>query len=499
MLFIGNSLTYYNHMPQMFQKMVQATEPGWQVDVQSVAPDAVMLEDHWNSHWTQSRLHERHWDYVILQEQGGLAHWNADGVVHNAWPTSFETYAGKFADVVKKQHGQLVMYEGTPPSGKRLDYMSWAYTKITIDNAAILAPVGTVVYSLPDETRSKMIIANDGHPTAAGSCVAAATLASAMFGKPPAALLKSCSDEAAAVALDAAPFIERRLAAIGQPGAYPPQIQPALEPEPRVPSGDPVDAAGVAGSWYARAPGIPLSWGVRLTFTGSGDSPTAHMTNYGGNAAFDMPVEGVRTDAGVLMIRTRGDNRRYRFELARTGDSLSGYAVSEVNGGANFEKVTFTRLGAPDDYFSHLDSLQAKTDATYRSAGLDAALLERYEALLAWRGKDEVNRITMGGLLSDPWLTMLTAQDYAAKGDNQRALEYFAFAARHFPEKSDPHGGLGEQLEQMGRLREALPELMKASEINHSQGASGSDSEYDWYIDSIRRRLGEVPPAAKQS
>src|ERR1700754_2866691 len=110
-LFIGNSLTYYNEMPQTFRRIVEATTPGIHVDVRYVAGDGLMLEDHWKSKWTQARLRERAWDYVVLQEQGGLSHWIKDNKSHPAPPESFDTHVDKFAQVAQTAGAKVVLYE----------------------------------------------------------------------------------------------------------------------------------------------------------------------------------------------------------------------------------------------------------------------------------------------------------------------------------------------------------------------------------------------------
>lgn len=65
-LIIGNSLTYYNKQPEMFEKMVKST--GRDVFVHSVARMGEMFYEHANNEITEYTINYTDWDYVILQD-----------------------------------------------------------------------------------------------------------------------------------------------------------------------------------------------------------------------------------------------------------------------------------------------------------------------------------------------------------------------------------------------------------------------------------------------
>ena len=66
-LFIGNSYTFFNDMPEMFASLVR--EGGYDVEVQTVAKGGLTLADHAVSSETQKRIAEGAWNYIVLQEQ----------------------------------------------------------------------------------------------------------------------------------------------------------------------------------------------------------------------------------------------------------------------------------------------------------------------------------------------------------------------------------------------------------------------------------------------
>ena len=70
-LFIGNSHTYYNHMPQMLSVLIDSENRGFELTIRQCTGDGVGLDWHWNSFQTRNTIRKRPWDYVVLQERSG--------------------------------------------------------------------------------------------------------------------------------------------------------------------------------------------------------------------------------------------------------------------------------------------------------------------------------------------------------------------------------------------------------------------------------------------
>ena len=66
-LFIGNSLTYTNDLPEILRDLLESSESA-DVIVESIAHPNYGLEDHWNRTSTADRIQAVPWDYVILQQ-----------------------------------------------------------------------------------------------------------------------------------------------------------------------------------------------------------------------------------------------------------------------------------------------------------------------------------------------------------------------------------------------------------------------------------------------
>ncbi|MSQ21167.1 MAG: SGNH/GDSL hydrolase family protein [Betaproteobacteria bacterium] len=66
-LFIGSSYTYYFEMPAIVAALSQASPR--ELRTKMIAVGGATLEDHWEPGVAQRAIHERRWDYVVLQEQ----------------------------------------------------------------------------------------------------------------------------------------------------------------------------------------------------------------------------------------------------------------------------------------------------------------------------------------------------------------------------------------------------------------------------------------------
>ena len=70
-LVVGNSLTYVNHMPALFNAMVDAQPGGlrWHADLVGVAGGS--LADRWNEKFVADEIASGRWQALVLQERGG--------------------------------------------------------------------------------------------------------------------------------------------------------------------------------------------------------------------------------------------------------------------------------------------------------------------------------------------------------------------------------------------------------------------------------------------
>jgi hypothetical protein len=190
-LFIGNSYTYYNNLPEMFAGLAQASGRQ-EIVVRMVAPGGWRLKDHWMKGEARSLLNSEHWDYVVLQEQSTLGiNYYVEGRTRVAGDELFRPYARLWSEEVHRAGATPVFYltwapRGTPEDQARLNF---AYSRAARENDALLAPAGIAWSSVRDNDPAIGLFYRQGsHPSPAGTYLVACSLYSTIFQKSPVGL-----------------------------------------------------------------------------------------------------------------------------------------------------------------------------------------------------------------------------------------------------------------------------------------------------------------------
>lgn len=172
-LFLGNSLTYYNEIPGMTSAIAAREKRPLLVD--AVTRSGVTLEQLWNDTAALKKLWLERWDYVVVQGGAGSA-----GPLFNA--DVYNRYLTLFADTIRKS--------GATP----LFYQVWSLQKPVEHEAASLAaakrvrmrvvPAGMAWHELLRIGRFKRLDRDTVHPDAFGAYLVACTVYSTLYGKP---------------------------------------------------------------------------------------------------------------------------------------------------------------------------------------------------------------------------------------------------------------------------------------------------------------------------
>lgn len=163
-LFIGNSHTYYNDMPEMVRKM--AVEAGIDCEVTMLAHGGWFLEQHAEEPECRFNILYGGYDYVVLQEHAHpfgpeerlyeavrrLNEWIRQG---KSVPVIYMTWAQKGEEALQER-------------------MTLAHRRIAEECGALLAPVGERWWSYQkDCPEAEMYAADGAHASAQGSEFAA--------------------------------------------------------------------------------------------------------------------------------------------------------------------------------------------------------------------------------------------------------------------------------------------------------------------------------------
>jgi hypothetical protein len=187
-LFIGNSYTYTNDLPDVFEKLAAAGGRP-KVQTEMIASGGVTLQKHLEAPEAREALGKGTWTYVVLQEQSTLGkEYSVDGEPRVSTDEVFHAAALKWTDEVKKRGATPVLYltwarKKTPEDQAALDH---AYMRAGRDTGARVSPIGIAW----QETRKRhpeieLYQADGAHPSPAGSYLAACVLYATIFDRSP--------------------------------------------------------------------------------------------------------------------------------------------------------------------------------------------------------------------------------------------------------------------------------------------------------------------------
>lgn len=220
-LFLGNSYTAYNNLPQLIADV--AASNGDALIFDSNTPGGYTLQGHSTNAMSQAQIATGTWDYVVLQEQSQAPSFPIgqvetqvfpfaallDDQIHTANPCAetvfFMTWGRKNGDASNcASWPPVCTYAGMD------SLLNLRYRMMAEANDAVLSPVGAVWnYIRTHYPTLELYQSDESHPSAAGSYVAACTFYATLFRKDPTAVTFNSTLTAADAALirDAAKLV----------------------------------------------------------------------------------------------------------------------------------------------------------------------------------------------------------------------------------------------------------------------------------------------------
>jgi hypothetical protein len=177
-LFIGNSFTYCEYMPQMVGALAKAGhQRPFRFEMQT--PAGCTLEKHWNDGLAVKKIRSREWDVVVLQEQSQRP---------LAKPDLMFDYGKILAEEIQRQGARTVLFVTFANRHKRQDQaaITNAYLKLSKDIDAEVAPVGNAwEMALSEHDQLVLHDADDSHPNAIGAYLTACVMYATIYGESP--------------------------------------------------------------------------------------------------------------------------------------------------------------------------------------------------------------------------------------------------------------------------------------------------------------------------
>lgn len=186
-LFIGNSYTYFNNLPTLFEAITEGCQPGTDVEADMVVRGSATLRDLWADGKAAGRIVTSKWDYVVLQEQSTLGPSKDPAQAPGASisdPGEFHAYARQFDDLIRQSGARTVLMMTWPRKNhpELQAALARAYEAIAAERQAILVPAGLAWHDATSQSaESDLYQADLSHPSPTGSYLTAATLYAAIF------------------------------------------------------------------------------------------------------------------------------------------------------------------------------------------------------------------------------------------------------------------------------------------------------------------------------
>ncbi len=180
-LFIGNSLTYYNNLPEIVAELAKSAKQK-KLIFKMVAEPNFSLEDHWNKGDVRKLISREKWDFVVLQ-QGPSASVEGRKLLLE--------YTGIFAKEIIRVGAKPALYMVWASDQRKPDFdrVSESYKMAADDVNGLLLPAGEAWREAWRRDPTLGLYSSDGfHPTPEGSYLAALVIYQQLYGKMPVGL-----------------------------------------------------------------------------------------------------------------------------------------------------------------------------------------------------------------------------------------------------------------------------------------------------------------------
>ena len=196
-LFLGNSYTQVNNLPQLIAQV--AASAGDSLVVDSNTPGGYTLQGHSANPTSQSKIMQGNWDYVVLQEQSQLPSFPINQVMTDVFPyaklldslvnVSNSCTETMFYMTWGRKNGDASNCGWWPPvcTYEGMDsLLRLRYRMMADSNHAVVSPIGVVWnYIRQNFPAIELYQADQSHPSEAGSYAAACCFYTAIYLKNP--------------------------------------------------------------------------------------------------------------------------------------------------------------------------------------------------------------------------------------------------------------------------------------------------------------------------
>ena len=183
MLFVGNSLTYYNDLPLIVEALadsVPGLTPAQRLSTAMAAYPDYALYDHWADGTAVRAIDNKtKWDVVVLQQ--GSSALEESRVLLRDWTKRFD-------ERIRAAGARTALYAVWPNAARQFDFdrVNESYTLAATDVGGMLFPVGEAWRAAWRRDANLPLYSADGlHPSVSGSYVGGLVIASMLLDRSP--------------------------------------------------------------------------------------------------------------------------------------------------------------------------------------------------------------------------------------------------------------------------------------------------------------------------
>jgi hypothetical protein len=173
-LFIGNSLTYYNNLPGMVRAVYKSTVPDALITTEMLASGGALIRDHLDRGHLKKVLATQHFDVVVLQELGGFPQCAVDFYGCADSPSALK----EAVSLVRRAGARPILFGTWQASPTFQADLSRTTREMAKDLHADVADIGGAIYAV--NGNGIPMLDGSGHPLQAASWLAAMVLVKTM-------------------------------------------------------------------------------------------------------------------------------------------------------------------------------------------------------------------------------------------------------------------------------------------------------------------------------
>lgn len=503
-LFVGNSYTYYNSLPELVKSLSNEKYPDRVVETQLISQGGATLQRHWEAGKAQQVIKSDHWDYVILQEQSRLGMGVViDDEFYFGQTDLFFEYARKFDIEIKEAGAETVFFmtwsrENQP---EKQEILTYAYATIAKELDAVLAPVGLVWDKLRTNSQFNFYVEDGSHPSPMGSYLAASTIFSTLFKVSPMGLSGSLSGKT--LSSSGEPSIETgsltdvsikdseviQMASwsvvedMQKSGGYPKIERP--KPSYTVPvldQGEKIDAKNITGKWYGTSTYGFDYLGLILDADYVQGNLEAHLSFYAPDREDKMIVEEVKVEEDEFVLKIfdslRMMNSTIRFSFH---DNQMNGLLESVNNITTYNHLKLSRQSIQNEIdLAAFELLMESFQSNLLRDGYVEAAINHYKKYSLLIGEAYL-----------PEESYLNAQGYNFMRDGKLndALDQFELAMTLYPQSVNTYDSYAEALAKAGQKEKAIEILTIGYELAKKTGDENLS-----FIEANLKKLKEGVP-----